>query len=270
MLRSVIAGALLAASLALVSGCSSLDSSKDDTVGWSAQRLYGEAKDAQASRDWQKAIKLLEKLEARYPYGRYAQQAQLEVAYCQYKDGERAAAIAAADRFIKLYPNHPNVDYAWYLKGLINFNELQGMLSWLTTPDMSDRDPKASREGFLAFKEVVTRYPESRYAEDAAARMRYLVNALAANEVHVARYYIKRGAYVAAANRAQFAIEHYPQAPAIEGAMVALVQAYDALGMTDLRDASDRVMRTNFPDSKYLTGKAGRSAAWWKLWDPDW
>src|SRR5580765_4332599 len=154
MVRSLLA-ALAAGVVVLAAGCSSL-SSEDETIGWSAQRLYGEAKDAQASRDWQKAIKLLEKLEARYPYGRYAQQAQLEVAYCQYKDSERAAAIAAADRFIKLYPNHPNVDYAWYLKGLINFNELQGMLSWLTTPDMSDRDPKASRDAFLAFKEVVT------------------------------------------------------------------------------------------------------------------
>src|ERR671937_1950805 len=143
---------LLAALLVALAACASLDS-KDETLGWSAHRLYGEAKDAMASRDWQKAIKLLEKLEARYPYGRYAQQAQLEVAYCHYKDGERASAIAAADRFIKLYPNHPNVDYAHYLKALINFNELAGPLSWVTTPDMSDRDPKASREGFLAFKE---------------------------------------------------------------------------------------------------------------------
>src|SRR3954470_15216793 len=224
MNRSLIGAALLAA--AVLSGCSSLDSN-DETVGWSAQRIYGEAKDAQASRDWQKAIKLLEKLEARYPYGRYAQQAQLEVAYCYFKDNERASAIAAADRFIKLYPNHPNVDYAWYLKGLINFNELQGTLSWLTTPDMSDRDPKASREAFLAFKEVLTRFPDSPYAPDAGARMRYLINALANNVVHVARYYMKRGAFLAAANRAQYAIQHYPQAPAIEEAMVILKQAYD-------------------------------------------
>src|SRR5690349_16568394 len=213
MIRSLIGAALLAASA--LSGCSSLDSN-DETVGWSAQRIYGEAKDAQAERNWQKAIKLLEKLEARYPYGRYAQQAQLEVAYCQYKDQERASAIAAADRFIKLYPNHPNVDYAWYLKGLINFYELSGALSWLTTPDMSDRDPKAARDAFAAFKEVVTRFPDSIYAEDSHARMRFLVNALASNEVQVANYYMKRGAFIAAANRAQYAIQHYPQAPAIE------------------------------------------------------
>lgn len=268
MIRSLIGAVLLAA--AALSGCSSLDSN-DETVGWSAQRIYGEAKDAQAERNWQKAIKLLEKLEARYPYGRYAQQAQLEVAYCQYKDQERASAIAAADRFIKLYPNHPNVDYAWYLKGLINFNQLEGALSWLTTPDMSDRDPKASRDAFLAFKEVVTRFPDSRYAPDSGARMRYLINALANNEVHVARYYMKRGAYIAAANRAQYAIEHYPQAPTIEEAMVILMQAYAALGLTDLRDSTQRVLLTNFPKSPYMQpGGVKKNVPWWRLWDPDW
>src|SRR5213596_1919741 len=207
--RSLIAAALLAA--AALSGCSSLDSTNDETLGWSAQRIYGEAKDAQAGRDWQKAIKLLEKLEARYPYGRYAQQAQLEVAYCHWKDNERASAVAAADRFIKLYPNHPNVDYAWYLKGLINFNETLGMFWWLTTPDLSDRDPRGARDAFVAFKELATRFPESKYADDVNARMRYLVNSLAGYEVHVDRYYMKRGAYLAAANRAQYAIKTYQQ-----------------------------------------------------------
>src|SRR3982751_4432742 len=270
MLRSVLAGVLLAVSLVL-SGCSS-DPTGDETVNWSAQRLYGEAKDAMANRDWQKSIKYLEKLEARFPYGRFAQQAQLEVGYAYWKDGERASASAAADRFIKLYPNHPNVDYAWYLKGLINFNELQGTLSWLTTPDMSDRDPKASREAFLAFKEVVTRFPDSKYADDSGGRMRFLVNALAANEVHVARYYMKRGAFVAAANRAQFAIKNYAQAPAVQDAMVVLVQAYDALGMADLREDAERVLQKNFPGVDYRTAdkQKKKKVPWWRLWDPDW
>ncbi|HET7363679.1 MAG TPA: outer membrane protein assembly factor BamD [Burkholderiales bacterium] len=263
--------AALLAALALVgAGCSSLNS-EDETIGWTAQRLYGEAKDAMASRDWQKAIKLLEKLEARYPYGRYAQQAQLEIAYANWKDGERASAIAAADRFIKLYPNHPSVDYAWYLKGLVNFYQMEGVLSWLTTPDMSDRDPKAARDAYFAFKEVQTRFPDSRYAEDSRARMRFLVNSLAANEVHVANYYMKRGAFLAAANRAQYAIEHYPQTPAVEEAMAIMVRAYDSLGMTDLRDAADRVLIKNFPDTKYLTpGGIKKRAPWWRIWDPNW
>src|SRR6185436_4664945 len=210
-------------------GCSSL-SEKDETVGWSAQRLYGEAKDEMYSRNWEKAIKYLEKLEARYPYGRYAQQAQLDVAYAYWKSGERASAIAAADRFIKLYPNHPNVDYSWYLKGLVNFNENMGLLAVFDNPDMTERDPKGSYAAFESFKEVVTRFPDSKYA-----------------------------------------VQNYPNAPAIEEAVFIMVKAYDALGMEDLRDAADRVMKKNFPQSKYLTPKGyKRDVPWWKLWDPDW
>ncbi len=262
---ALVAALLLAGAL----GCASPGT--DETAGWSAQRLYGEAKDAMASKEWTKAIKYLEKLEARFPYGRYAQQAQLEVAYAHWKDGERASALAAADRFIKLYPNHPNVDYAFYLKGMINFNELSGMLTWLTSPDMTDRDPNASREAFEAFKEVVTRFPNSKYAADSAARMRYLVNSLASYEVHVARYYMKRTAYVAAANRAQYAVQHYPQSPAVEEAFFILIRAYDELGMAELRDSAERVMRKNFPNSPYYSpGGVTRNAPWWRIWDPNW
>ncbi|MCC6210368.1 MAG: outer membrane protein assembly factor BamD [Burkholderiales bacterium] len=267
MKRSVLA--LLALATALLGGCKSAGEA-DETAGWSAQKLYGEAKDSMANKVWDKCIRYMEKLEARYPYGRFAQQAQLDVAYCYWKDGQRASGIAAADRFIKLYPNHPNVDYAYYLRGLINFNESQGLFSIIDSPDLSERDSKGTRESFEAFKELVLRFPESKYADDARARMRYLVNSLAQYEVHVARYYMKRTAYVAAANRAQYAVVNYPQAPAIEEAVFIMVKAYDALGMADLRDAADRVMRKNFPESKYLTGKATRSAPWWKLWDPDW
>ena len=262
---------LLALAALLLAGCGLFSGKEDDeTAGWSAQRLYGEAKDAMAGKEWPKAIKHFEKLEARFPYGRFAQQAQLDVAYAYWKDGQRAAGITAADRFVKLYPNHPNVDYAYYLRGLINFNENSGLFSFIDNPDMSERDSKGTHESFEAFKELVLRFPESKYSDDARARMRYLVNSLAQYEVHVARYYMKRTAYVAAANRAQYAVVNYPQAPAIEEAVFIMVKAYDLLGMTDLRDAADRVMRKNFPDSKYLTGKATRSAPWWKLWDPDW
>jgi outer membrane protein assembly factor BamD len=269
MRRSLLAPFLAAAVLAL-GACGWLQSERDDeTTGWSAQKLYAEAKDQMASKNWDKAIKYLEKLEARYPYGRFAQQAQIEVAYAYWKSGERASGLAAADRFIKLYPNHPNIDYVYYLKGMINFHENPGLIGYIDVPDVSERDPKGSRESFYAFKEVVTRYPDSKYAEDAAARMRFLVNSLAQHEVHVARYYMKRGAYVAAANRAQYAVQNYPNAPALEEAVFIMVKAYDAMGMTDLRDDADRVMRKNFPDSKYLKGYT-RSVPWWKLWDPDW
>lgn len=254
----------------LLAGCGLFSTQSDETTGWSAQHLYGEAQDAMSSQDWDKAIGYFEKIEARYPYGRFATAAQLNVAYAYYKDGERASAIAACDRFIKLHPNHPNVDYAYYLKGLVNFNSSDSLLSWLDNNDMSDRDQKASREAFEAFKQVVTRFPDSKYAKDSAERMRYLVNALASYEVHVARYYMKRGAYVAAANRAEYALKEYPRAPATEEAVYIMVRAYDKLGMTELRDAADRVMHKNFPHSKYLAQGFKRNVPWWKLWDPDW
>src|SRR6185436_10404626 len=204
-LRTMLFAAALAAAFAL-GGCGMLGDKKDDTAGWSAQKLYGEAKDAMAQGAWDKAVKYLEKLESRYPYGRYAQQAQLDTAYAYWKNGERASAIAAADRFIKLYPNHANVDYAYYLKGLVNFNETTGLMSALDNPDLTERDSKGTREAFDAFKDLVNRFPDSKYAADAVARMRYLLNSLAQYEVHVARYYMKRGAYVAAVNRAQYAV----------------------------------------------------------------
>ena len=216
---------------------------------------------------YDKAIKYFEKLEARFPYGRYAQQAQLEVAYAYYRQSETASAIAACDRFIRLHPNHPNVDYAYYLKGLANFNEDLGLLGHVSMQDLTERDPKAALESFDAFKVLVNKYPESRYTPDATSRMKYLVNALASHEVHVARYYMKRGSYVAAANRVQYALKTYPKAPANEEGLLILVQAYDKLGMTDLRNDAERVMKTNFPDSKYLSGKAVKGTSWWQIWN---
>src|ERR1035438_9256951 len=187
-MRSVAAIlALLAASL--IAGCGLLPDQIDETAGWSANKLYAEAKNAMADGTYDKAIKLYEKLESRYPYGRYAQQAQLEVAYAYFKQQEPASSIGACDRFIRLHPNHPNVDYAYYLKGLVNFNEDLGLLGHVSMQDLTERDPKAAKESFDAFKELVTKFPESRYTPDATARMKYLVNALAAHEVHVANYY---------------------------------------------------------------------------------
>ena len=252
----------------LVGGCSMFggDNAPDETVGWSAQKLYGEAKDAINNREGSKAIKDLEKLEARYPFGRYAQQAQLEVAYAHFKQGETASAISACDRFIRLHPNHPNIDYAYYLKGLVNFNEDLGLLGILGNQDLTERDPKAARESFDTFKELVTRFPESRYAADSAQRMNYLVNALAAHQVHVADFYLRRGAYVAAANRAQATINAYPNSPAREDALVTLIKSYDAMGMKDLRDDTERVMRANFPNSRYFKPEGGDTKPWWKFW----
>jgi outer membrane protein assembly factor BamD len=251
--------------LLVISGCGILPDTHDETRDWSAQKLYTSARDEMTDGNYEKAIKHFESLEARYPYGRFAQQAQLEVAYAYYKASEPVSAIAACDRFIKLHPNHPNVDYVYYLKGLSNFNEDIGMLSNIADQDMTERDPKAARESFDSFKELVTRFPDSKYAPDAAARMNYLVNALASHDVHVARYYMKRGAYVAAVNRAQDAVVGFPQAPAKEEAMAIMVRAYEGMGATVLRDDALRVLKLNFPNSKYL-GNFEQPKAWWKLW----
>ena len=260
---AVIAALFLAM---LGSGCGLLPEVKDETIGWSADRLYSTAKEAMADGGYTQAVKYYEKLESRYPYGRYAQQAQMEIAYAYWKDNEIPSAIAACDRFIKLHPNHPNLDYMYYLKGLINFNEDQGILGKISQQDMTERDPKGARESFEAFRDLVNKFPDSKYTPDAVLRMKYLVNALASLELHVARYYMKRGAYLAAANRAQFAVQNYPEAPAIEEALFIMVKAYDELGMNDLRDDSERVMRKNFPNSVYYTRGLTREEPWWKLW----
>ncbi len=258
---------LLVLLVVLLAGCGLLPKTVDETQGWSAQRLYAEAKDQLNSGGYEKAIKYFETLEARYPYGRYAQQAQLEVAYAYYKDNEPVSAIAACDRFIKLHPEHPNVDYAYYLRGLANFTEDQGLLGSIGNQDMTERDPKAARESFDSFQQLVTRFPNSKYAPDALARMKYLVDALASHEVHVALYYYKRGAYVAASERAQYAIEHYPNAPAIEQALAVLVKSYDKMGINDLRDDALRVLQKNFPNSKYVSGNFDKSKPWWRFWE---
>jgi outer membrane protein assembly factor BamD len=246
--------------------CGTFSDPTDLTIGWSAAKLYNEAKDAQADGTWDKAAKLLEKLESRYPYGRYAQQAQLELGYVYWKANEPGSALAACDRFIKLHPSHPTVDYVYYLKGLINFNEDLGYAGYISTQDPTERDPKAAREAFDTFRELVTRFPNSKYTPDAQQRMTYLVHALASMEVHVARYYIKRGAYVAAANRAQYAIKTYPNTPVIEEALFILLTAYDKMGMKDLRDDTERVMKKNYPDSRFYKDGLERKTAWWQLW----
>jgi outer membrane protein assembly factor BamD len=251
----------------LIGACGLLPEEQDETKGWSAQKIYAEAKDNLDKANYEQAIKYYQKLESRYSYGRFAQQAQIEIAYAYFKDSEPVQAVTAADRFIKLHPNHPNVDYVYYLKGLANFNDDLGWAGYISGQDLSERDPKAAREAFDAFKELATRYPGSRYTPDAVARMNYLLNALASHEVHVARYYMKRGAYVAAANRAQFALKTYPQAPANEEGLVILVRAYDALGMNDLRGDAERVLKKNFPDSVYLKGGPKKDATWWQFWN---
>jgi len=257
------AAVLLAFSL---SGCGLLPEKVDETAGWSASKLYSEARDEMSSGNYEKAVQYFEKLESRYPFGTYAQQAQMEIAYAYYRQGDQAQGVAAVERFIKLHPNHPNVDYMYYLRGLINFNDQAGFLSSITKQDPSERDSKAARDAFDSFKQLVDRFPDSIYAKDSIARMKYLVNSMAKYEVHVAKYYYRRGAYIAAANRAQLAVSEYREAPAVEEALYVMMRSYEALGMKDLRDDAERVLTTNFPSSVYYKGGPAKDDPWWKIW----
>jgi outer membrane protein assembly factor BamD len=241
-------GAVLA--VAMLAACAGLD--RDPTARMSAEQLYAEAKDELDSGNFVRARELLGKLEARYPFGRYAQQAQILTAYAFYRENDSAQAISACDRFLKLNPGHAHADYVHYLKGLATFSDDLGLFGRFFGQDPSERDPKAMREAFDAFRELVARYPGSSYAGDAKTRMTYLINAMAASEVHIARFYLQRRAYVAAIQRAQGAMRDYPTAPTSEEALSILMRAYDALGMTRLRDDARRVLERNFPGSRFL------------------
>ena len=253
--------------LVLVTSACSSATALDPTLGWTPEKLYAEAKGEISSSNWAAAIKLLEKLESRYPFGRWAQQAQLDLAYVHYKDNERVLALAAVERFLKLHPNHQSLDYVYYLKGLINFNEQQGLIANLGGQDLSERDLRAAREAFDSFKEVTTRWPDSQYASDSLARMRYLVNSMARGELLIARYYYKRGALVAAANRAQNVVRQYRDTPSIEEALYIMYASYDKLGLADLRTDTERVFKLNFPSSDLLArGYDADDRRWWQIW----
>lgn len=250
----------------LVVGCGT--SPKDETSGWSTDKLYSEAKSEAASGNYERAGKLFERLEGRAAGTLLSQQAEIEHAYVLYKMGEKAQALQLLERFVKLHPTSPAIDYALYLQGLINFNDNLGILGSFARQDLSERDQQASRDAFQAFKQLVEQFPQSRYAEDAQVRMNYITNSLAAYEVHVAGYYFRRGAYVAAANRAQQTVNEFQQSPSTEEALFIMMRSYDKLGLTQLRDDAQRVLSQNYPTSQYLTaeGLRTKTRAWWQFW----
>lgn len=232
------------------------------------EEIYSKAKAELNDENYSTAITLYETLQSRYPYGRYAQQALLETAYANYRQGEAESAVSAAERFIKQYPNSPHVDYAYYVKGLANFNGEVSILKSLGGQDPTERDPKAAQDSFAAFKDLVTRFPNSKYAPDSRLRMQFLVNVLAKYELHVAGYYLRRGAHIAAVNRAQGILTQYPNSPATRDALKILVQAYDEMGMTDLRDDAQRVLakNSNAGDTDATGSKLAPGKSWWQFW----
>lgn len=262
-----IFGLIIAASL-LLSGCSLIPDQIDQTQNWSASKFYSEGKQALNEGDFEEAIQFYEKLEARFPFGKFAQQAQVDIAYAYYKFDEPESSLIASDRFIKLHPRHPNVDYVYYLKGLVNFNSGRDLISRYIPQDPTQRDPGAARASFDDFSVLVRKYPESKYAADARQRMLYLRNNLAEYEVHVARYYMRREAYLAASNRAKYVVENYQKTTAIPKALTIMAKAYQAIGLDDLSKDSMRVLKKNFPgfqDDGKIT-KAEESS--WIPWKP--
>jgi outer membrane protein assembly factor BamD len=255
----------LAVALSL-SGCAGTVES-DETVNWTPEKLYQSAKSDMNQGSYDAAIKTLNKLESRYPFGKWSQQSQLDQAYAKYKLQEMPEALVAVDRFMRLHPGHESTDYALYLKGLINFNENQGFFAAVGRQDLSERDLKAAKDAYDVFKDLVTRFPQSRYAPESRQRMNYLVNSIAAGEVHVARYYFRRGAFVAASNRAKEVVRGYSDAPAIEEALYIMARSYKELGINDLAADAERVLKQNYPQSAYLSGGTGASgASWWQIW----
>ena len=233
----------------LLSACGSLGEKADETKGWSPEKLYAEAKEELQAGGYEKAIKYYEKLESRYPFGKFAQQAQMDIAYAYYRQNDQAQCLAAVERFIRLHPNHPNVDYMYYLRGLANFNDKKALFDFISRQDPTERDPKAARAAFEAFKQLIERFPDSQYAEDSRDRLKYLVEAMAQYEVHVASYYLTRGASVRNALRIQ-------------------IQAYNAMGLTDLRDDAERVFQLNYQVSSTVRASDQEAAtkSWWKFW----
>lgn len=258
----------IASALALAACGSSPNDPKADADN--PDKLYAEAKEDMNSGAWDRAIKGFEKVEARATGTLLGQQAMLDLAYAQWRSNERVQALAVVDRFLKLHPSSPAYDYALYLRGVINFNDNQGLFGRIAGQQLSERDQNASREAFQSFKQLVDQFPQSRYTADARLRMDYIVNSLADYEVHVARYYFKRGAYVAAANRAKQAVTEFEQTPAAEEALAIMVQSYERLGLKELGDAARGVLGKNFPKSRFLAAGTlpgqdlGRP--WWKIW----
>ncbi|MCB1995451.1 MAG: outer membrane protein assembly factor BamD [Burkholderiaceae bacterium] len=260
-LRIIGAGVVCAMFLA---GCGNAPKRADEQT---AEDAYAEARNDLENGAYDAAIRNLSRVEALGGGTLISQQALLDKAYAQWKSGEREAAVTTLDRFVKFHPSSPAYDYALYLRGLVNFNDDLGLLGRISRQDLSERDQQASRDSFQSFKLLTEQFPDSKYTPDARIRMAYIVNALAAHEVHVARYYYRRGAFLAAANRAQRAVSDFQNAPAAEEALYIMARSYDRLGLDELRDGADRVLKLNFPDSRFLRdGLLAPDRAWWQFW----
>ena len=242
---------LLIAIFALTAACTSNETISENL---GEAELYRQAQTDLDNKSYTSAINKLKTLESRYPFGRFAEQAQLELIYAYYRNTEPEAARSSAERFIRLHPQHPSVDYAYYLKGLASFDQDRGLLARFLPLDMTKRDPGAARDSYNEFAQLTSRYPTSRYAPDAKQRMIYLRNLLAANEIHVADYYLRRQAYVAAANRGRYVVENFQGTPSVGDGLAVMTEAYQHMGLNELADSSLETLKLNYPDHPSLDG----------------
>lgn len=233
-----------------VSGCTSTGHSQLKQL--TESQYYEEAQKAMASDNYLQAIERLQELESRYPFGRYGEQAQLELIYAYYRSANYEAAALTADRFIRMHPDHAKLDYAYYMKGLASYSVDRGMLERFIPTDFSERDMGPARQSFDDFNRLINRFPNSRYVGDARQRMVYLRNLLAEYQLAVAEYYLKRGAYVSVAKRAAYVIENFDTTPAMADALSLQIKAYQELGLNDLATQSTAILKDNFPEHKDL------------------
>lgn len=258
---------VLSLTCALILGACNKNDGLDDRR--SAAELYEDAKNSMDHRTWDRAIAEYKLLQTRYPFGRYTEQSMLDIAYCYYRAKQRESALSTLDRFIRTYPAHPSVDYAYYLKGLVNYDENLGFLERVMPTRIRDRDQTASRDAFADFRELLRRFPDSRYAADARQRMVFLRNNLAAYEITVADYYLRRRAFIAVVNRSRYVLENYPGTPQNADALMLMHQAYNELSMPELADDAWAVLELNYPDHYYVLGQKKERSWADRLWPFD-
>ena len=258
--------ATVLAACALMLGMTGCGNKSNELIG-SADKLYEAAQRAANNGNYRDAITYYEQLEARFPFSNPARQGQLDLMYAYYKNREPESAIDQADQFIRENPAHPRVDYAYYIKGLTQFERNPNFLERWFNADLTERPPIDARKSFQAFQTLLQRFPNSEYAADSRQRMIFLRNRLASYEVYVANYYLKRGAYVGAINRSKYAIENYDGAPQIRRALEIMADSYTALGMKDLAAESHKVLRENYTTADTVMQPQQRErSAWWKFW----
>ena len=233
-------------------GCSSSDSEIDKVPDKSAQALFVDAREALDNGLYQKAINTLSAIDSRFPFGPISHQVQLDLIYAYYKSSNSDQGIALTDRFLKLNPNHPNIDYVYYMRALINESNEANLFQDLAGIDRSNRDPSSAREAFDDFRKIVDRYPNSKYAADSRKRMIKIKSRLAQYELSVARYYIKREAYASAANRGRYIVEYFSPSHEVEEALEIMIESYDQLGLEDLKRNAMQVLAANYPDNSLI------------------